>query len=298
MKYFATLLFLVFGCIACSNQNELTHKEKEIDTQKENDRLIIKSGNIEYELHNTSILSKDQTMKLTDEIIDSTEIILNTVKTDYKPSEKIYVYLQNGQGISAGFRNNIKLFSVNEEKYPLVHELTHTLLGYGENFNSVAGYITQEGLGVYMQTEYGKPSFPNYGLSEHKLMKYLINSDRDIPLFKLIEDEYYSEIFRPSGGSPQDNALKWLSYIHAGSFVKYVIDEYGNEKFEKVYNKPNLTKKIKDTYGISIERLEKEWINYILESESDLTTEDKKMIDGFYLLSSHMKSIDEQIFMR
>jgi len=299
LKYITAVLFLIFGCIACSYQTEILNKqEEELTDQKESDSVTVKAGNIEYELHNTSITSKDQIKKLEKEIIEMTELIQNTVQTNYNPSKKIHISLHNGPGVSTGFRSNIKLYFIIEEKYPLVHELSHTLLGYGENFSAESGYFTQEGFAVYMQTKYGKPSFPNYGISEHNIMRYLIKSHRNIPLYKLIEDKSDDELFRPLGTTPQDYALVWLSYLHAGSFVKYVFETYGNENFEKIYNKTNLANVIEENYGKSIETLEKEWINYILENETDLTTEDKMKIDDFYSIISSIKSIDDQVFKR
>ncbi|WP_430786057.1 hypothetical protein VBD025_12800 [Virgibacillus flavescens] len=198
---------------------------------------------------------------------------------------------------STGYRNDIKLYANKIDQYPIVHEMTHTLLGYGENFGSTRGFFTQEGYAVYMESEYGESTLMNYGFSTHEIVKLLMNKDKNLPLNKLITQGFDTSYFRPVMNDPGDNALQWMSYMHAGSFVTYLIEKYGREDFEKVYNQANLPKKLNEVYGKSEQELEKEWLTYI-ENTSEITAEEKEMVDNLDNLNAIINSIDEDLFQR
>jgi hypothetical protein len=55
-----------------------------------------------------------------------------------------------------------------------------------------------------------------------------------------------------------------LSYIYAGSFTKYLIDNYGIEKFKVLYTEPDFKK----IYEKSINELESEYLDYLNEFET------------------------------
>ena len=81
--------------------------------------------------------------------------IKGSIHTSYTPSEHINVWFME-DGLSWGGASKIELVGVNEDIYPLVHEMTHSLLVYGNNFQSDHGYVTQEGFASYMEDQYGK----------------------------------------------------------------------------------------------------------------------------------------------
>ncbi len=60
-----------------------------------------------------------------------------------------------------------------------------------------------------------------------------------------------------------------LSYIYAGSFTKYLIKNYGIEKFKKLYVDPDFP----EIYGKSVNELEKEYFAYLDEFETDNKTD-------------------------
>lgn len=86
-------------------------------------------------------------------------------------------------------------------------------------------------------------------------------------MIDLNQDDSY---FRPALINPEDYTLQSISYIHAASFVTYLIESYGLEKFEQIYNKEDLVKKIEDIYEENINEIENEWINFINNSLLEL----------------------------
>jgi len=188
-------------------------------------------------------------------------------------------------------RSELKLYDIRENQYPLVHELTHSLLGYGNNFDVSMGYLTQEGFATYMEDKYGKQK--SYS---HQVMKYLIDSNKSISINKLIDLNQDDAYFRPALINLEDYTLQWISYIHSASFVTYLIESYGLEKFEQIYNKEDLPKKIEDTYEKNISQIENDWIDFINNSQAELTFEDKMKIRYFYDMISVIEKIDLEFF--
>ncbi|WP_139205944.1 MULTISPECIES: hypothetical protein [unclassified Bacillus (in: firmicutes)] len=144
-----------------------------------------------------------------------------------------------------------------------------------------------------MENKYGKQEYP-----VHKVMKNFVMSQKTIPLHKLVSVESDDALFRTPIVEFKDLSLQWMSYTHAGSFVTYLIETYGLEKFEKVYNQSSLDKKFQEIYGKTTEELEKEWLLFIDENYEELDTEDKMKIDYFYEKISAVDLIDKEIFKR
>ncbi|QED46063.1 gluzincin family metallopeptidase [Cytobacillus dafuensis] len=293
---YAILCILVLT--ACSNETTVPKKKNSPNentyTEKTEENIVItKDKKITFEIFNTIGVPQQKVDSIKEEILSSYEVVHQSIKPDYVPSEKINVFLLEGNQVSWGLRSEIKLYSIRTNKYPLVHEMTHTLLGYGDNFDSSKGYFTQEGYATFMENKYGKQSYP-----EHKMMKYFIDNNKAIPLFKLIDVNKDDELFRPTLLDYKDYTLQWISYTHSGSFVTYLIDTYGIEKFEQIYNKDNLLERLQKVYGKTVDELENDWLNYIQQYVTELTTEDKMKIDGFYDMNSAIGLIDIDVFKR
>ena len=74
-------------------------------------------------------------------------------------------------------------------------------------------------------------------------MKHYLDSDKIIPISKLIDPNQDDVYFRPALSSEEENqVLMEMSYTHAASFVTYLINTYGLEKFEQIYNEKELAK--------------------------------------------------------
>lgn len=225
------------------------------------------------------------------ELSDAYNKVRDSILTDYEPAKRITIYLEDGSDASWGFKNEVVLYGIRNNQHPLVHELTHSLLGYGSDFGSDRGYFTQEGYAVYMENQYGKTGYP-----AHKVVNYLASQNKRVPLEKLISKDTDDQFFRHSSKKEGDIALQWISYTEAGSFITYLIDVYGLERFEKIYNQDNLEKKLYEVYGKNSGELEQEWLQYIEENAGELSMPDKMNIPNFYYVDESLSAIDSKYF--
>lgn len=260
--------------------------------QEKNDENIVvtKDGKITFEIKNDINVPKEKVAILKDEILTAYDNIQQSIHTSYVPSDKITIYLKE-DGQSWGVASKIELTGVKEDIYPLVHEMTHSLLGYGNNFGSDHGYFTQEGFASYMEDQYGKNK-----LYFEKYMKHYMDSDKLIPISKLIDPNQDDAYFRPKLSNIKENQiLMELSYTHAASFTKYLIDTYGLEKFEQIYNEKDLAKKVEEVYGKNSGELEKEWLAFI-QNQKEFTHEEKFKSGNFYDMNTTLIQLDLKYF--
>ncbi|MGE7951253.1 peptidase MA family metallohydrolase [Lysinibacillus xylanilyticus] len=290
-KFRGFFLILVFLLTACT-QDTVVPKEKEEEKNNEN-IVVTPDGKITFEIVNNIEVPQEKVESIKDEILTAYDDIQDSIHTDYVPSERINVYLNEGDNVSWGLRSKIILYGIREDRYHLVHELTHSLLGYGNNFekSSGYGYFTQEGFATYMEDKYGKIN--SYS---HQFVKSFIDTNKLIPIHNLIDPNQEDSYFRPDLTSQTGDTLMWMSYMHSASFVKYLIDTYGLEKFEKIYNKKNVAKKIEEVYGKNISEIENDWIGFIKNSQEPTNKEKIKMMNYSYLSSSLIDQIDPKYF--
>lgn len=281
----SVLLLFITGC---SNNPPI----KEAKGLQQNS-VVTDDGEVTLKIFNTANMPAERVEAVKLELLQAYNDIRQIIKTGYTPSKTINVHLLEGEGISWGLKADIKLYGVRNGKYPLVHELTHTILGYGDNFDSSRGYLTQEGFADYMENRFGKQKYPI-----HKVMKLFLNMGKSIPLHKLIDLDHDDSLFRRTVNGPEDFAVQVMSYTHSASFVTYLIDTYGLEKFEKVYDQPGLGEKLVEVYGKDVDELEREWVSYVEGNFSEPTSEEKMKMDNFYTVFSSIDSIDQQIFER
>jgi hypothetical protein len=274
---------------ACSEDSAVP-----IEKETEDEQIIVtEDGMVTFKIYNTAKVSEERIETFKQEISDAYHVIQSSIQTSYIPSEHINVILNKGNQPSWGFRSEIILFSDRRNEYPLVHELTHSLLGYGNNFDDNMGYLTQEGFATYMEDQHGG----QFSYS-HKLMKYFTDSNKVIPLSKLTDLNQDEAYFRPALVEQKDYTLQWMSYTHSCSFITYLIDTYGLKKFEEIYNQDRLSEKIKDVYGKELNELEKDWLDFIQTTQTELTNEDKMKMGYFYDAVEAIDQIDYSIFIR
>ena len=288
-KYKSMLLITAFLLTACTQDKVVP---KEIEKSEEN-MIVTPDGKLTIEIINNVKVPQEKVESIKNELLTAYDDIQNSIHTPYVPSEKITVYLNEGTQASSGFASEIVLFEVKEETYPLVHEMTHSLLGYGNNFDTSSGYFTQEGFASYMENTYGRNK-----IDFHKYIKYYLDSNKLIPISKLIDLNQDNAYFRPSNynKSIESNILMNMSYNHAASFVSYLIDTYGLDKFEQIYNEKDLAKKIEEVYGRNLNELEKDWIDFI-NSQTEFTTEEK-LILNLYNTMKIIDTLDPKLFVQ
>ncbi len=233
-------------------------------------------------------LNSNKVNKLTDElkIVYKKMMELNE-SPSYTPPEKITIELKRSNLISYAQKDKIVLFNMHSENYLLVHELSHTLYGFGDGrsneFYGNYGFLTQEGVAVFLQyyLEPDKKVFPNNSVNPDKIVKYLMGKQEVISLSKLGNPNTAMNYFGIEGNT-QSSYETWISYVEAGSFMKFIANQYSFEKMFKIYNTEDLEASVSAVLNKSLTELEYEWLNYIDTAVSDFTQQDKDNII-FYL---------------
>lgn len=287
------IIFVVSSC------SQIGSKVKKIDTQNNiilYEEFITNDGELTFKIYNQGNFQESVIQKIKNETLEAYEIITNSINTGYNIPTKINVYLYNGEGRPYSTTTDITLYQIQSDTYSLVHELTHVLLGYGDETISQYGTLTQEGYAVYMQNKYGNPALPSLDIPIHKIMKYIYDNNKNLPLYKLVDPKISHKILNPATRTWEDYTLVWIDYIQSGSFVTFLIDEYGIKKFSMIYNSPNLETQIETTYGKKLGELENEWLNFI-NSNYEVVS-DKYFDNYFYNYITSLNNIDEDYFKR
>ncbi|KAA0547104.1 hypothetical protein FZW96_14095 [Bacillus sp. BGMRC 2118] len=284
MKKWMLSIGLCLIVIGCSNAEVVVTPD---------DRLVT------YNVKSEAKLSKDELEIVTKQIEEAHTIIHDIIETDYVPAKNIDIVLHKEKGTSHADVNKVVLYD-HLGAYPIYHELTHALLGYGKvkdgSFGGGAGFFTQEGFAEYIESLYGSVRhIPGEDISSHKMMRQFLENERNVPLSRLT-DNVVSESYFRFVETQEESSLQFISYIHAGSFVTYLIDEYGLSSFEKIYNVENLHTALKDVYGKDIEKLEQEWLEYIRSSETPFNDEEKKSIKGYDQIEKSILQINKRYF--
>ncbi|ERJ13144.1 gluzincin family metallopeptidase [Haloplasma contractile] len=148
-------------------------------------------------------------------------------------------------------------YLVNLDLSPLTHEITH-LIAPNNKTNNYA-YSLKEGLATYMTEMMGYPGAHRLGAPVHSLAKQFLNEEHqaliDVIGLQLPSMDYYFDHM-------------YAFYNLSNSFTKFLIEEYGLEKFMLVYMSDYLVEDYSDTYGKSYEELKQEWIEMLEYEES------------------------------
>ena len=134
---------------------------------------------------------------------------------------------------------------------PIIHEVTHVITSDENN-----SFLT-EGLAVYFQERFGdNQAFPNFSVPFNVLMRR--NKDQFIPITRLIND---NEIF-----SQVDTEQRKMAYLTAGSFINFLVEQYGEKKLAELNNSKTLS--YMKVYGKDINQLETEWKNHVFKENT------------------------------
>src|SRR5690606_643799 len=112
----------------------------------------------------------------------------NSFETKYANLNTVNIYIRNNPTeISYSDPPNIVISDPAELGSLIVHELTHNLFGHGKNFGSTK-VLLNEGFANYMEYKYGT----GIDFSLEESVKLYLSMDKNIPLTKLIKEEYYT----------------------------------------------------------------------------------------------------------
>ncbi len=162
------------------------------------------------------------------------------------------------QGAGWAFGNTIvEIYNENQKLDPY-HETVHVLMGsYG---NPPA--LFNEGFATYMSKRLGTHGLKSLGGGESSIYQRVRELKEKEQLWALEELIDFTEIGSMETRPP-------IAYPEAASFVKYLIDTYGEDKFLEAYkqlqnsdNKQVLEKnieKLTNIYGKSFDELKKHW---------------------------------------
>lgn len=144
------------------------------------------------------------------------------------------------------------------------------------------------GLGVFFQEKFGEDkSFYNYDIPDltlHELVR--MHRDNLMPL---------NWLRFKKRGYWEPEIIK-LAFIESGSFVSFLYEKYGDQKFKELYKTSYLVD-YKKVYGKSIQELEKEWLYYVFvelpEKEPKAADSQLNEISKTYIMIQQPDSIYE-----
>lgn len=277
------LILFVLCIVGCQQGMEANTKKDKLN----NDGIIVRretvmsDGATKLIINNQNGLDNTYVEDVSSDLKEAfKEISSNYKNKNYEWEDTITVNLNGSDGVSNGMKNTITLYNVVGGNHLAYHELTHTLLGFGNleanEFNTSNGYFTQEGIAVYLQERLDpeKKVFPTNSLKLDTIIRYLYDNKRLIPIEELISSEHRDEYYN-SNDQNLANELLWKSYVQSGSLVKYLIDQYGKDNFLKIYNSSNLEKDIRLIYKKDIKELEKDWLHSIKSNNKPLNMDEK-----------------------
>jgi hypothetical protein len=164
----------------------------------------------------------------------------------------------------------------------IAHELVHVIFPN-------ANRLLAEGLAIYLQAEIGgNPAFPNFGRPLHEQALELMwkmqpqGADSNTKSFDWIELSQLERIATPNplemrvGPDFYGEEARGQGHLYplAGSFVQYLVETYGMEKFRALYARTPLIpsqsdagtpNRWTDAYGLSFEDLAGCWKSFLGE---------------------------------
>jgi hypothetical protein len=131
------------------------------------------------------------------------------------------------------------LSGVRNQRSALLHEIVHV---YAPSTNR----FLAEGLAVYLQQQLGgNPAFPNFGKDLRQLARHRLSGVSSLEQLNEVRTP------RPLRTVMQEQG----AYIFAGSFVKFLIENYGLEMFRDLYESGSY----ESVYEKNLTALEIEW---------------------------------------
>jgi hypothetical protein len=192
------------------------------------------------------------------------EDVLSQLKVDFL--DKISYYLYNSAddlqrwaqwhrwGFSLGeFESAVEVYDSKDEiinSHETVHGIVYNTIGLGK-----LSFLDE---GIAEAIAHYHERWPSGKLTLHKNCKLLLYEEKLFPLDVLADNDRFKEIYL----SPESGNY----YNQCGSFVRYLIDQYGLDKFKFLLpraGEDNYKEIFQELYGQSIDEFEKEWRHFL-----------------------------------
>lgn len=236
MKLEKILIILFIGlAISCSNNSEKKEEWSKItrESKKIDNITYYFSSEIDINRRNSAIKECQNSITQNLEIINETDFT-NEMDIEFLESRKqMLKYTGMGaQGMAFPDRNTF--FTLLKDKgSPIKHEMMHMITMYKWGTSPETSTWMNEGLATY-----AGGTCSEHSLSE--IYKYFIQSEKLIAMNNLADNFY---------GNPD-----MIAYTQSAFICKYLIDNYGLEKFKLLWKKG--FNELKSIYGFNNEQLE------------------------------------------
>lgn len=263
MKIYRVFTSLLMGAVllsGCTYSEPIEVEDQPLEETEEVNEYVeftSEDGSVQFTIANNGSFPEDTVDRIQSETLHAYKKIMDLTDQSINGNKEVMIQLKSGKGQSHYYNGVIDLYNIGEHNEFLVHELAHALLGY--DFKD-AGYFTLDGLAMYLEKQItNKDPGIYFNHTSHELMSFLKEKDVEIPTEELIDPENSIKIndYRNEGID------RWLFYSKADSISTFLIEEYGMEKFMKIYNQEDLLTKVEQTYGKPFRELEQEWIRFL-----------------------------------
>jgi len=179
--------------------------------------------------------------------------IVDYLSVDFKGKIRCFLFSSRneakkvlGATVELGFarpgRRQIYVLYGEKERQTPGHEMTHVISFFiGKEINEIP--LLREGLSVYLDQS---------GADHHGNAALFLETDEFVPLKELFEN------FR---GVDEE-----VAYAEAGSFVGFLLEKFGVEKFKKLWVRDDFPENLKEIYGLSFQEAACEWMNFLRSS--------------------------------
>ena len=249
MISFKKLLLLIL-CItlligSINNFVEANNKIKLSREVNENEIVINTNHSV---LHiEKNYLNKNEQINIAEKVEQGIVDVINYFGNEYLEfnfeKNKIDVYIQSDKKQNAISSSGIiYLENVKEGFSPYISSIVYVVAN--EHWQEKENWLIR-GLATYLNKRFGKyPPHPVVDKGIDELAKESINKKEYDLVYKYFPEMYYNN-------TSEKTAFNRM----AGSFIKYIENEYGKKNLLEIYNGSN----IEETTNKSIEQLKKEW---------------------------------------
>ncbi len=195
------------------------------------------------------------------------------------------------QGAGWAFGNTIVEIYNDKQKLDPYHETAHILM----RTQGSPPALFNEGFATYASERLGSPALANMGGGESAIYDRVRELNAKGELIELEELLTYTEIGSRASNPP-------VAYPEAASFVKFLIDAYGKERFLKAYGtlrnsndestQQQNVKALADIYGKSLSQLKAEWQAAFAKSANRPDTTEQAILRAFEESRQAMKDND------